>query len=380
MRTKPQRIVILGSTGSIGRSTLSVVENLADSIQVVGLAAGRSWQSLGEQVLATGCSRVVLTDAAAARSLRDSGIQARVEAGDPALVDLVVADDVDTVVCAITGARALPPVLAAIRAGKRVALASKEVLVMAGKLVMDSVRAQGAELFPIDSEHSAILQCLQGLDRAQVARFILTASGGPFRGWTRHRLESVTAQEALAHPTWRMGPKISIDSATLMNKGLELIEARWLFDAAPQDIDVIVHPQSIIHSMVELQDGGLLAQMGCPDMRLPIQFALTYPDHEPLPVERLDLCAFAELTFQAPDEELFPALRLARHAATICGTLPAVLNAANEEAVGQFLQGEISFLDIADRVERTMSAHELVPEPTLDDLLAADAWARRQVR
>ncbi len=380
MPNTPQNIVVLGSTGSIGRSTLSVVENLgSNTVRVVGLAAGRSWEQLGEQAIATGCENLVLTNPEAAVKLRDSGISATVASGDEALLDMVLHNEVDTVVCAITGARALPPVLAAIRAGKRVALASKEVLVMAGGPVMQAVSEHNAELYPIDSEHSAILQCLQGVRRNEVSRFILTASGGPFRGMNRKQLESVTVEQALAHPTWDMGPKITIDSATLMNKGLELIEACWLFDATTDQVDVVIHPQSVIHSMIELCDGGFLAQLGPPDMRLPIQFALTHPEHRPLPMKRLNLRACGDLSFHAPDDDAFPALRLARHAATVCGTLPAVLNAANEQAVAQFLDGKISFLDIADRVEKTMDAHDVIQSPTLDDILAADAWARQKL-
>ena len=379
MSNTPQNIVVLGSTGSIGRNTLAVAENLGhDTVRVVGLAADRSWEQLGEQALATGCRHLTLTNPQAADKLRDSGTQASVASGENALVNMVLHDEVDTVVCAITGARALPPVMAAIRAGKRIALASKEVLVMAGGPVMKAVREHHAELFPIDSEHSAILQCLQGVRREEVSRFILTASGGPFRGMNRKQLAYVTVEQALRHPNWNMGPKITIDSATLMNKGLELIEARWLFDASPDQIDVVIHPQSIIHSMIELCDGGFLAQLGTPDMRLPIQFALTHPEHRPLPMKRLNLRACGDLTFHAPDDDAFPALRLARRAATVCGTLPTVLNAANEQAVAQFLKGKISFIDISDRVEKIMEAHDVVKSPTLDDILAADTWARQQ--
>ncbi len=377
---KCQNIVILGSTGSIGVSTLDVVQNLSPQFQVTGLAACSNWEKLADQAQATGCRKLVTSNRESAEKLRRSGIRAEIGDGESALCELVAREDVDVVVCAITGAASLMPVLTAIRAGKKVALASKEALVMAGELVMCEARRHGATILPIDSEHSAILQCLQGIRRDEIERFILTASGGPFRGCRADELENASPARALAHPTWNMGAKITIDSATLMNKALELIEAKWLFDANADNIDVVVHPQSIIHSMIELRDAGILAQMGVPDMRLPIQFALTYPHHEKLPIlQRLDLTRCGTLTFEPPDEKTFPALRLARAAVANGGTMPAVLNAANEKAVELFLQEQIGFLDIARKVEAAMAEHSNVTTPDLNEILAADARARRMV-
>jgi 1-deoxy-D-xylulose-5-phosphate reductoisomerase len=301
-----------------------------------------------------------------------------IPSGIAAISELAQDPEVDLVVVAVAGVIGLVPTLSAIRAGKQVALASKEVLVAAGELVMPEVRARGVTLTPIDSEHSAILQCLQGARRDAVERIYITSSGGPFRGYNRDQLAKVTRAQALDHPTWRMGGKITIDSATLMNKGLEIIEAKWLFDLPLDRLEVVVHPQSIVHSLVRFVDGSVLGQMGLPDMRLPIQYALLYPDRVPNGFPAWNPMDGATLTFEQPDHESFPAIRLARKAEAMGGTAPCVLNAANEEAVHAFLRGEFPFIEIVERVEQTLSRHQPV-EPTLDNLLQADAWARETV-
>lgn len=303
----------------------------------------------------------------------------KVYGGRDALLEMVTEDDVDLVVMAMVGAEALMPTLAALEAGKDVALATKEVLVAGGELVMDMARRAGARLLPVDSEHNAIFQCLHGEDKQSVKRLLLTASGGPFRRTPKDELAQVTPGEALRHPTWNMGAKVTIDSATLMNKGLEVIEARWLFDLSVDHIDVVVHPQSIVHSCVEFVDGSILAHMGPTDMRIPIQHALLFPVRLPSPVKPLSLADVGQLTFEPPDRERFPALELAYEAARRGGTMPAVLNAANEVAVELFLQERIGFLDIPRIVERAMADHK--PQtPDLENVLAADAWARKAVR
>jgi len=373
-----RNVVILGSTGSIGESAVWVAEHLRDEVRVVGLAAGRRWQRLAEQARAFDCRRVAIEDRGALDALRQAlpaGVTATADADG--LVEMVTAADVDTVLCGITGTAGFAPVLAAIEAGKDIALASKEILVMAGGLVMAAVRRRGVRLLPVDSEHSAIFQCLDGRPHDSVRRLILTASGGPFRALPAADLAAVTPAQALAHPTWRMGPKITIDSATLMNKALEMIEAQWLFDVRPEQVDVVIHPQSVIHSMVEFTDGSLLAQMGRPDMRLPIQYALTYPARRETPLPRFAFDQAATLTFEPPDPARFPALRLARQAMAAGGTLPAVLNAANEVAVAAFLDGRLSFPGIWGVVEAVMTAHRTQAASSIESVLAADAWARR---
>ncbi|HRF58583.1 MAG TPA: 1-deoxy-D-xylulose-5-phosphate reductoisomerase [Fimbriimonadaceae bacterium] len=353
------RLAVLGSTGSIGRQTLDVVRDLPDRLQVVALAAGRNRATLDEQAREFGVANTVVFE----------------EDGMDALVQIAADPDVDVVVVSVAGVVGLLPTLAAIEAGKHIALASKEVLVAAGEIVMPLAREKGALITPIDSEHSALFQCMLGSRPDQIDRLILTASGGPFRGRTAESLGAVTVDEALAHPTWRMGGKITVDSATLMNKGLEMIEARWLFDVPVDQIDVVVHPQSIAHSFVKFRDGSVLGQFGWPNMRLPIQYALLYPERIPNQLPPWNPLDTPGLTFEAPDEVTFRALGLARHAARVGGTLPCVLNAANEEAANAFLRREIGFLAIADLVEQAMEAHRPTA-PTLDSLLAADAWAR----
>lgn len=372
-----RRIVILGSTGSIGTSALWVAARQPDVLEVVGLAAGNNAAGLAAQAADTRCRRLVIADPARVDELRRQAPPGtQVATGEAALIDLVTAPDVDIVLCAIVGTGGLKPVLAAIRAGKTIALASKEILVMAGEVVMREARRCGGRILPVDSEHSAIFQCLEGRDPATVRRIILTASGGPFRHTPAAELAAITPVQALAHPTWNMGAKVTLDSATMMNKGLELIEAGWLFDVGPDRLEVLIHPQSIVHSMVEFCDTGLLAQLGRPDMRLPIQYALTWPARLPMPLEPLDLAAVRRLEFEAPDLDRFPALTLARQAMQAGGTLPAVLNAANEVAVSRFRKGEISFPSIAGLVARVMGQHTVKTNPSLDDILAADTWAR----
>ena len=358
-----KRVAVLGSTGSIGTQTLDVAARHPDEIRIVGLAAGRDRAALDAQAARFGVSRTAVY----------------AESGIDALVEIATADDVDFVVVAVAGVVGLLPTLAAIRAGKTIGLASKEVLVAAGEIAMPLARAHGVEIVPIDSEHSAIFQCLRGYSTDQVGRLILTASGGPFRGRTLESLRGVTVEEALNHPTWRMGGKITVDSATLMNKGLETMEARWLFDVPIDRIDVVVHPQSVVHSMVELRDGSVLGQLGWPDMRLPIHVALTHPERVPSGLKPWNPAATPSLTFETVDENAFPSLRLAREASRAGGTLPCALNAANEEAANAFLRGEVSFLGIAETVERTMAAHENGPV-TLETILATDEASRRFAR
>jgi len=363
-----KRIVILGSTGSIGTQVLDVCRRLGERVKVVGLAANTSKEQLLQQAAEWKPEWMALTN-----GQLDDGLT-----GPEAMATMAAEADHDMLVVSVSGMIGLKPTLIALERGKEIALASKEVLVAAGEAVTDALQS-GGKLLPIDSEHSAVFQCMQGVQRDQVAEVILTASGGPFRGWRREELESVTCEQALAHPTWRMGPKITIDSATMMNKGLEVIEAHWLFGLAPDQISVVIHPQSIIHSMVRTVDGSILAQMGLPDMRLPIQVALLYPERINTHLEPTRLTALAPLTFEDVDRKAFPSLDLAYAALRAGGTMPAVLNGANEAAVPIFLTGQVGFLDIPRIVERVMAAHTPA-EPTLDAVIAADAWARNEAR
>ncbi len=373
----PRRIVILGATGSIGRNALEVCRALPSRLSVLGLAAAQSWSVLAEQAQAHDCRLVAVADSRHEPALkRRLGGDCQVLAGEAGMIELCTRPEVDMVLCAIAGTGGLRPVLAAIEAGKDIALASKELLVMAGGLVMGAAARRGVRIIPVDSEHSAIFQCLRGESRGAMRRIVLTASGGPFRDYSRERLRKVGYREALAHPTWQMGAKITIDSATLMNKGLELIEAHWLFGLDQAAIEVVVHPQSIVHSMVEMCDGSLLAQMGCPDMRLPIQYALTFPERANTVFSSIDLPTLGRLDFLPVRETLFPAVRLARQAVEGAGTLPAVFNAANEAAVEAFRDGRIGFLDIPRLVEQAMAAHRPQAEPDLTAIMKADAWAR----
>ncbi len=376
-----KNVVLLGSTGSIGTSTLKVVADLPDRLRVVGLAAGRNAGPLLDQIRRFQPEAVCLSDPAAAAELaRAVGSRPAVLAGPEGLVRLATLPAADIVLIAIVGTAGLQPALAAIRAGKDLAVASKEILVLAGEIVMAEARRHGVRVLPVDSEHSAIFQCLDGRPAASVRRLWLTASGGPFRQTPKSEFAAITVERALAHPSWVMGRKITIDSATLFNKGLEMIEARWLFDVEMARVGVLVHPQSVVHSMVEFVDGSLLAQLSTPDMCLPIQCALTYPERVPSARVQTDFTRIGQLTFEAPDEDRFPALRLARRAGTVGGTLPAVLNAANEVAVEAFCARRINFPAITETVARVMDRHQVVEHPTLEQLLEADAWARAAAR
>ncbi|MDR7480987.1 MAG: 1-deoxy-D-xylulose-5-phosphate reductoisomerase [Armatimonadota bacterium] len=372
-----RRLVVLGSTGSVGRAALEVAAALGD-VEVVGLSARHRHALLAAQARRFRVRAVAVEDPAAAAALEDAlPAGTRVLSGPQAATTLALLDGADVVLVALVGVAGLAPTLAALSAGRDVALATKEALVAGGHLVAAAAARSGARLIPIDSEHAAIAQCLLGQDRGAVRRLILTASGGPFLRRAPDELWTVTVQEALAHPTWNMGTKVTIDSATLMNKGLEIIEARWLFDVAPEQIDVVIHPQSIVHAMVEFADGMVLAQMSRPDMRGPIQFALTGPQRRPGLVAPVDWHRLG-LTFEAPEAGRFPALDLAREALRLGGTAPAVLNAANEVAVGQFLEGRIRFPEIVETVRAVLARCSPLPAPTLDAVLAADAWAREE--
>jgi 1-deoxy-D-xylulose-5-phosphate reductoisomerase len=374
-----KRIAILGSTGSIGQSALAVVDAHADRLQVVGLAAGANADLLAAQIaryrpriaaMATGTAVDRLQQNGSARDVTIAGT------GRDGLVAVATHPDVELVLCASSGTEALEAVLAAIECGKTIALANKEVLVMAGGIVTEAAHRRGVSILPVDSEHNAIHQCLHGHDRREIKRLVLTASGGPFRGRSASDLAGVSADEALKHPTWRMGRKITIDSATLMNKGLEVIEAHWLFGVRADQIDVVIHPQSVVHSMVELTDGSMLAQLGITDMRLPIQYAFSYPERWPAPLPSLDLARAGRLEFEVPDTAAFPCLRLAYRALEAARSLPVVLNAANEIAVERFLDGRISFLSIPHVIEKTMEAHRAEEVATLASVRAVDGWAR----
>jgi 1-deoxy-D-xylulose-5-phosphate reductoisomerase len=375
------RIVILGSTGSIGVQTLDVARRLSGRVEVVGLAAHRNVEVLAAQAREFGVRAVCVADPAYAAPLRAAVAGPdgpTVLAGLEGLDEIATAADCDTVVVAVAGAIGISPTHAALRAGKRLALASKEVLVAAGKVTMELARAAGVEIVPIDSEHSALFQCLAGSTGRSVAGLIITASGGPFRDWTLERMRNVDPETALRHPTWNMGGLVTINSATLMNKGLEIIEAHWLFGVPLADIEVAIHPQSIVHSLVRFADGSVLAQLGLPDMRLPIQYALVHPERIATDLPRLALAACGPLTFADPDPDRFPALRIARQAMAAGGTMPAVMNGANEAAVARFMERCLPFLGIMETVEQVMAEHEPL-EATLDNVLAADAWSRRRV-
>ncbi len=375
-----RRISLLGSTGSIGRQTLDVAA--ACGFSVAALTAHRSGALLEEQARRFQPELAVCVDPAAAADLkvRLADTQVRVASGPEGLLEAAALPSADTVVTAVVGVAGLEPTLAAIRAGKRIALANKETLVCAGELVMDQAEAHGAEIVPVDSEHSAIFQCLQGCrDRGEVRRLILTASGGPFFGWSREALAGVTTAQALKHPNWSMGAKITVDSATLMNKGLEYIEAMRLYRMPPEKISIVVHRESIVHSLVEYCDNAVLAQLGAPDMRLPIQYALTWPERTPGPAQPLDLLNCPSLTFQAPDYDAFPCLGLALEAARTGGTATAVLNGANEAAVALFLEEKLSFPGIAERVGLALERLPVVQKPSLEEILEADRAARALV-
>ena len=373
-----KNVVILGCTGSIGTSAIKVAEDLPDRIRLVGLAAGNNHTVLFEQARKHAPLAVSINDPARAGELRGmAGSSFKVYSGADGLMRLATMPEADIVLIAIVGTAGLLPALAAIRAGKDIAVASKEILVMAGKIVMEEARRYGVRVLAVDSEHSAIFQCLEGRSADSVRTLWLTASGGPFRATPKEEFKDITVARALKHPSWVMGRKITIDSATLFNKGLEMIEARWLFDIEMDRVSVVVHPQSIVHSMVELVDGSILAQLSTPDMCLPIQYALTYPERAASERVHTNLAKLGNLTFEEPDPDRFPAVTLARRAGEVGGTLPAVLNAANEVAVEAFAEGRASFVDIPEIVRHTMDEHKAVEDPSLEQILEADAWARR---
>ncbi len=374
-----KKIAILGCTGSIGKQTVDILPSI--EAEVVALTTNRRINLLEEQARALHPKMVCAMDEAAAKELKlklaDTNIE--VLTGMDGLIACAAESGADIVVTAVVGMVGLLPTMAAIKAGKDIALANKETLVCAGGLVMRAAKEYGVHILPVDSEHSAIFQCVQAANGNPIEKILLTASGGPFFGKTAAEMRGMTREQALAHPNWSMGAKITIDSATMMNKGLELIEAMWLYDLPPEDIEIVVHRESIVHSAVEFADGAVIAQLGLPDMRLPIQLALTWPQRVPCKVPRMSLAEVAKLTFYAPDYKAFPALNLAKHAASLKGDRGAVLNGANEAAVGLFLNGKIGFTDIAERVSRALEAIPYKKDITLDDVLAADKAAREIV-
>ncbi len=375
-----KRIVILGSTGSIGRQTLDVIRNLPGRFAVAGLAAGKNWRLLADQIKEFHPAYAVLSGPGELDLLKKALGTVKIPAlgwGREGMESLASLGEADLVVVAVSGAAGIFPTFAALRSGKNIALANKETLVAAGQLVMELSARKKTSIYPVDSEHSALWQCLEGNNRSQVEKIILTASGGPFREFSARELENVTVEMALRHPNWNMGKKVTVDSATLMNKGLEVIEAKWLFGVNYSQIEVLVHPQSIVHSAVEYIDGSIIAQMGAPDMRLPIQYALTYPERVNGPAPRLKIADLKGLTFEAPDTKRFPSLRLAFEAGLTGGTMPAVLNAANEEAVESFLNGALSFKGISEVVAGVMHKHKTLTTPVLEEIMEADLWARK---
>jgi 1-deoxy-D-xylulose-5-phosphate reductoisomerase len=377
--SNPRKILILGATGSIGTSALKVARDIPDRIEIVGLAAHRSVDALHAQVLETGVKQIAVTDVKSAAQIRGMLPKSvEVFSGPDCLVDLVRASDADMVIVAIVGTAGLAPALAAIECGKHLAVASKEILVMAGEAVMSAAARKGVHILPVDSEHNAIFQCLEGHKHSEIRRLLLTASGGPFRQTPAEAIRNVTLAQALKHPTWTMGRKITIDSATLFNKGLEMIEAHWLFGVSMSKVEVVVHPQSVIHSMVEFMDNSVIAQLSHSDMCFPIQYAVTWPERVPNSLPPIDFAQLAQLQFEAPRTDVFPALNLARLAGEVGGTLPAVLNAANEVAVAAFLDERLAFPRIWESVEAVMQAHDVTQHPSLETLIDADRWAREK--
>lgn len=375
-----QRIVILGSTGSIGTNTLEVVSHLTDTFEVVGLAAGSRWKELASQTRFWNPGHVALANLEGEAPLREVlDRDVNLHAGPDAMTRLVESVECDVVVVAIVGVAGLAATLRAIELGRNVAIANKEALVVAGSVIMPLAQKTGATIIPIDSEHSAVFQALQAGRPEDVERIVLTASGGPFRTWTAEQMADASPEQALAHPTWDMGPKITIDSATMMNKALEIIEARWLFDLCHEKIDVVIHPESVIHSVVEFRDGSMVAQMGTPDMRTPIQYALTYPRRLPCPSQRLCLDQLGQMTFYPPDPDRFPSLRLGHAVAQRGGSYGAVLNAANEQVNLLYRQQKLGFADIVAVTQDIVDRHQPVDQPSLEDLLEADRWARAEV-
>lgn len=380
MTSGPKNIAILGSTGSIGRSTLDVVRACCDRLRIVGITGHANLELLSRQAQEFQPAVAVVSDPQKAATFQLDGCpETTVLSGQAGICELVTREDVDLVVSAIVGSAGLRGTWAAIEAGKTIALANKETLVTAGPLVMQLASDCGVDILPVDSEHSAIFQAMKSGRGKEVSRVVLTASGGPFRNHSAERLEDVTIEDALAHPTWDMGPKITVDSATMMNKALEIIEARWLFGLSIDKIDVVVHPQSIVHSMVEYCDGSILAQMSPPDMKLPIQYAMSYPERWEGPAEKIDLTQAFHCEFHPPDYERFPALLLGREVAERGGSCGAVLNAANESAVAGFLDGRLEFTEIVAACRDVLNHHDYDPNPNLEQLIALDQWAREEI-
>jgi 1-deoxy-D-xylulose-5-phosphate reductoisomerase len=390
-QARRRQVAILGATGSIGSNAIDVCRHMADWFEIHSLTAVTSWKKLAEHALEIHPKMVALNDLSTAKKPSDNlraltdhllGTGIEIVTGPRAMEDIVTRPEVDTVVAAVVGAAGLAPVIAAAKAGKTIALANKEALVVAGSIVMPTAREHGATIIPVDSEHSAVFQSLRSGKASEIRKIILTASGGPFRTWSKAKIQNATVAQALAHPNWKMGPKITIDSATMMNKALEIIEAHWLFDLPAEKIEVVIHPQSIVHSMIEFLDGSIIAQLGTPDMRTPIQYALTHPERFDGCSTRLEWSKIREMNFELPDER-FPALQLGFEVVRLGGTSGAVVNAANEVANEMFRAGELRFGQIVERVETVLRQHKksgFVPQPTLEQLLAADHWARREAR
>ena len=371
-----KKIAILGSTGSIGTQTLDVVRAHSDELEVVALAAGSNKERLKEQIREFHPELVSLSDEKKAQELKEelAGEAVEVVCGMDGLIEVAGIDSADVVVTAVVGMMGILPTMEAIRKGKDIALANKETLVTAGHLIIPMAREYGVSILPVDSEHSAIFQCLQGEPKKALDKILLTASGGPFRGKSAEFLETVTLEDALNHPNWSMGPKITIDSSTMVNKGLEVMEAKWLFGVDYSQIEVVIQPQSIIHSMVQNIDGAVIAQLGTPDMRVPIEYALFYPERRSLPGDRLDFSKLSQITFEKPDYKVFRGLSLAIEAGKTGGTMPTVFNAANERAVAKFLKGEIKYTDIVRSIEKCMDAHKVSAHPDLEEILATEQW------
>ena len=371
-----KKIAILGSTGSIGTQTLDVIRAHSDELEVVALAAGSNKERLKEQIREFHPELVSLSDERKAQELKEelAGEAVEVVCGMDGLIEVAGIDSADVVVTAVVGMMGILPTMEAIRKGKDIALANKETLVTAGHLIIPMAREYGVSILPVDSEHSAIFQCLQGEPKKALDKILLTASGGPFRGKSAEFLETVTLEDALNHPNWSMGPKITIDSSTMVNKGLEVMEAKWLFGVDYSQIEVVIQPQSIIHSMVQYIDGAVIAQLGTPDMRVPIEYALFYPERRSLPGNRLDFSKLSQITFEKPDYKVFRGLSLAIEAGKTGGTMPTVFNAANERAVAKFLKGEIKYTDIVRSIEKCMDAHKVSAHPDLEEILATEQW------
>ena len=371
-----KKIAILGSTGSIGTQTLDVIRAHSDELEVVALAAGSNKERLKEQIREFHPELVSLSDEKKAQELKEelAGEAVEVVCGMDGLIEIAGIDSADVVVTAVVGMMGILPTMEAIRKGKDIALANKETLVTAGHLIIPMAREYGVSILPVDSEHSAIFQCLQGEPKKALDKILLTASGGPFRGKSAEFLETVTLEDALNHPNWSMGPKITIDSSTMVNKGLEVMEAKWLFGVDYSQIEVVIQPQSIIHSMVQYIDGAVIAQLGTPDMRVPIEYALFYPERRSLPGDRLDFSKLSQITFEKPDYKVLRGLSLAIEAGKTGGTMPTVFNAANERAVAKFLKGEIKYTDIVRSIEKCMDAHKVSAHPDLEEILATEQW------